>query len=222
MSRTLELSDLSQTNLQQLDVVERYTHFAPVYNQSVDDWGYQCYRTSADALKHYVPTDQPILDAGCGTGLVGQALSALDYHTITGIDISQDMLNQAAESGYYQQVQLQDLSQTPYPFADNSFAAITCVGVFSLIADPTPVLREFCRLVRPEGYLVFTQQEVLFEQYGYAEILRGFEERGELRCESISEPVVYLPKREGYADRKVIYCIYQVVSTSTDNQGANQ
>lgn len=214
--RTLNLSDLSQTDLHHLDVVERYTQFAPVYNQSVNDWGYQCYRTSANALQHYVPADQPVLDAGCGTGLVGEALAALGYSDLTGIDISQDMLEQAEALGYYRQVQLQDLSQTPYPFADNSFAAVTCVGVFSLIADPTTVLHEFCRLTRPQGYLVFTQQEVLFEQYGYAAILRGFEERGELRCESVSEPVVYLPNRERYTDRKVIYCVYQVLK----DQGA--
>ncbi len=211
MSNALELSDLSQTNLHELDVVKRYTQFAPVYNQSVDDWGYQCYRTSANALRHYVSNDQAILDAGCGTGLVGQALAAQGFSDITGIDISPEMLEQAEASGDYHQVQLQDLSQTPYPFANNSFTAITCVGVFSLIADPTLVLQEFCRLVRPQGYLVFTQQEVLFEQYGYADILAGFEQRGELRCESISEPVVYLPNREGYDERKVIYCIYQVM-----------
>jgi predicted TPR repeat methyltransferase len=210
MSEILKLSDLSQTDLSKLDVVERYTQFAPTYNQSVADWGYQCYRTAADALQHYVPTDQPILDAGCGTGLVGQALAALGYQDITGIDISSDMLVQAKATGHYREVHLQNLSQTPYSLSENSFAAVACIGVFSLIADPTPVLREFCRLVRPQGYLVFTQQEVLFEQYGYGGILSGFEERGELRRESVSEPVVYLPNREGYSDRKVIYCIYQV------------
>jgi len=209
-SSTLELSDLAQTDLSQLDVVERYTQFAPVYDQSVSDWGYQCYRTAANALQHYVPNDQPILDAGCGTGLVGQALAELGYQNLTGIDISSEMLAHAKTTRHYRQLQVQDLSQTPYPFVDNSFAAVTCIGVFSLIADPSPVLQEFRRLVRPQGYLVFTQQEVLFEQYGYADILHGFEQRGELRCESISEPVVYLPKREGYQDRKVIYCIYQV------------
>lgn len=217
MSGALNLSDLSRTDLQQLDVVERYTQFAPVYNQSVDDWGYQCYRTSANALQHYVASDQPVLDAGCGTGLVGQALAGLGYTDITGIDISPEMLEQAEDSGHYRQVRAQDLSRTPYAFDDNQFAAIACVGVFSLIADPVPVLKEFCRLVRPQGYLVFTQQEVLFEQYGYADILRGFEQRGELRCESVSEPVVYLPEREGYADRKVIYCIYQVTKNENED-----
>jgi len=211
MSDFLQLSDLTQTDLSKLDVVKRYRHFAPVYNQSVSDWGYQCYRTAADALQHYVSTEQAILDTGCGTGLVGQALAKRGYKLITGIDISEEMLNYADTLGHYQQLLLQDLSQTPYPFKSNQFGAITCIGVFSLIANPSLVLQEFCRLVRPQGYLVFTQQEILFKQYGYAEILQDFEQRGELRCESVSEPVIYLPQRTGYDDRKVIYCIYQVI-----------
>ncbi len=215
MSQNLNLSDLTQTNLHQLDVVERYTHLAPVYNQSVDDWGYQCYRKAAETVQQKLTTDQSILDAGCGTGLVGQALAERGYQHIVGIDISPEMLEQAKTSGYYQQVKLKNLSETPYPFADNSFLAITCIGVFSLIADPTNILQEFCRLLRPQGYLIFTQQELLFEQYGYAEILAGFETRGELRCESISEPVVYLLEREGYNDRKVIHCTYQVPEVKT-------
>ncbi|OAD21996.1 Methyltransferase type 11 domain protein, partial [Candidatus Thiomargarita nelsonii] len=159
-SSTLDLSDLAHTDLSKLDVVERYTQFAPVYDQSVNDWGYQCYRTAAHAMQHYIATNQPILDAGCGTGLVGQALAELGYEDLTGIDISPDMLDHAKKTGHYRQIQLQDLSQLPYAFADNCFAAISCIGVFSLIADPSPVLQEFRRLVCPQGYLVFTQQEV--------------------------------------------------------------
>lgn len=211
MNQSFSPSDLSKTDLNQLDVSERYAQFAPVYNQSVEDWGYQCYRTAAKALLAYVPTASPVLDAGCGTGLVGQALTALGYQDVTGIDISEKMLAQAKATGHYQKVHCQDLSTVPYPFLDNSFMAVTCVGVFSLIANPTPVLQEFCRVVRSQGYLVFTQQELLFEKYAYGEILAGFERRGQLRREMISEPVVYLPQREGYSDRKVIHCVYQVI-----------
>ena len=38
----LNLSDLHQTDLKQLDVVSRYSQFAPVYDESVSNWGYQC------------------------------------------------------------------------------------------------------------------------------------------------------------------------------------
>lgn len=200
-----------KTNLNNLDVAERYSQFAPVYNQSVESWGYRCYQTAAEIVQQYIPQDQPVLDAGCGTGLVGQALAALGYGDIVGIDISPEMLAQAEALGHYRQVHIQDLKAVPYPFADETFAAIACIGVFSLVADPKPILKEFCRLVRSQGYLVFTQQEVLFAQYHYGDVLAELEQQGVLRCEQISAPEVYLPEREGYGDRTVIFYIYQVL-----------
>jgi len=100
----LNLSDLQQTDLHQLDVVARYSAFAPVYDESVTQWGYQCYRTASQLLQPYVTPEQPILDAGCGTGLVGQALQSLGYQQLVGIDISPDMLQRAVQTGYYRQL----------------------------------------------------------------------------------------------------------------------
>lgn len=209
MSR-LNLSDLEHTDLHRLDVVARYSEFAPVYDESVKQWGYQCYRSAAQLLQPYVAPDQPILDAGCGTGLVGQALQGLGYRQIAGMDISPDMLRLAARAGCYRQLLEHNLSQAPYPFDAQAFAAVACIGVFSLIADPKPILQEFWRLIRAGGYLVFTQQAALFAKYGYEELLREFERQGRFRRVSISEPVVYLPQRAGYEDRTVIYCLYEI------------
>lgn len=209
MSDRYQPSDLARADLDAIDVTARYSEFAPVYDQSVSDWGYRCWQTVAEALAQHVPTDQPVLDAGCGTGLVGKALSGLGYRNLTGIDISADMLIHAEQSYCYRELRSQDLCQTPYPFSADSFAAVACVGVFSLIADPRPVLAEFHRLIRPDGWLIFTQQELLYHQYGYPEVLAEFERQGALRRMLMSKPEVYLPKREGFTDRKVIYFIYQ-------------
>ncbi len=206
----LSLSDLQQTDLSELDVVARYSEFAPTYDESVTNWGYQCYRTAAELLQPYVGHEQPILDAGCGTGLVGKSLYELGYQQLTGIDISPDMLERAERLDCYQNLQRQDLSAIPYSFADNQFVAITCVGVFSLIAEPRPVLQEFWRLLQSGGYLVFTQQAVLFEKYDYTKLLQEFEQRGEFQRIAITDPIVYLPQREGYEERTVIYCTYQI------------
>lgn len=209
---------LAESDVSELDeqkIAEHYARFAPVYDQSVEEWGYRSHRAGADILRRYVPTGQPVLDAGCGTGLVGRALADSGYRDVTGIDISPDMLRHAEERGHYRKLLVRDLARTPYPFADDAFAAVICVGVFSLIADPTPVFREFRRLVSPGGYLVFTQQDVLYRQYGYADVLRAFEARHELRRESISEPVVFLPNHEDYADRTLSYYVYQVIEDQT-------
>nr|VFK45081.1 MAG: Ubiquinone/menaquinone biosynthesis C-methylase UbiE [Candidatus Kentron sp. TC]VFK58254.1 MAG: Ubiquinone/menaquinone biosynthesis C-methylase UbiE [Candidatus Kentron sp. TC] len=211
MNNNLRLSDLAETDLSELDVVERYARFAPVYDQSVEDWGYRSHRAAADILRRYAAIDRPVLDAGCGTGLVGKALADLGYGDISGMDISPDMLRRAEKRGHYCDLRVGDMTRTPYPFADNAFAAVTCIGVFSLIADPIPVFREFRRLVHPGGHLVFTQQEILYRKYGYEDILRGFERRNQLHREYISEPIAYLPNREGYEDRTLIYCVYRVI-----------
>lgn len=206
----LDLSDLKDTDLDELDVLERYSKFAPVYDESVENWGYQCYKKATELLQPYVGLEQPILDAGCGTGLAGQSLQEKGYRQLTGIDISPDMLERAKQIGCYHKMHLQDLSDTPYPFVDNQFAAITCIGVFSLIIEPRPILQEFWRVLQPGGYLVFTQQAVLFEKHGYADVLQDFEQHGHFKRISMSEPVVYLPQREGYEERTVIYFTYQI------------
>ncbi len=206
----VNLSDLQQTDLTQLDVVARYSAFAPVYDEAVNNWGYQCYRTAAERLQAYVQPEQAILDAGCGTGLVGKALHERGYQQLSGLDISPEMLERAQQTACYQQLQQHDLTATPYPFADHQFAAIACIGVFSLIADPRPVLQEFWRLLANKGYLIFSQQAALFAKYHYLDVLEQFEQSGHLQRLAISDPVVYLPQREGYQERTVIYCEYLI------------
>ncbi len=41
------------------------------------------------------PDDAPVLDVGCGTGLVGVALRALGVDAIDGLDLSPEMLDEA-------------------------------------------------------------------------------------------------------------------------------
>ena len=49
-------------------------------------------------------TDITILDAGCGTGLVGVALASAGYTTIDGIDLSPRMVEQANRRGVYREL----------------------------------------------------------------------------------------------------------------------
>jgi predicted TPR repeat methyltransferase len=42
------------------------------------------------------------LDLGCGTGLVGKALWEAGFRNITGVDISESMMERARQSNYYE------------------------------------------------------------------------------------------------------------------------
>ena len=63
-------------------------------------------------LARYVPPGNVrVLDAGVGTGIVGELLAIVGYAAIDGIDISQGMLDKAAEKGLYADLRVADMTQ---------------------------------------------------------------------------------------------------------------
>ena len=80
------------------DNVALYRHWAETYDvEFAQNRGYQYPKKIADIYAHYAkPDDNPILDVGSGTGLVGTALQehqAINAQlTIDGVDISPEML----------------------------------------------------------------------------------------------------------------------------------
>ena len=64
------------------------------YNQDMVDMNYTAPKETVSVLiKHNHQKDLKILDAGCGTGLVGIELKKHNYSNLDGVDFSQDMLN---------------------------------------------------------------------------------------------------------------------------------
>ena len=70
-----------------------------------------------------------ILDAGCGTGLVGSELAKQGYDTFDGIDLSAEMLRHAKTRGYEKlfQYSLND----PLPISDGEYDAVISAGLFT-------------------------------------------------------------------------------------------
>ena len=64
------------------------------YNQDMVDLNYVAPKAAASLLKKYeLNRESKILDAGCGTGLVGIELKKCGFSNIGGVDFSQDMLD---------------------------------------------------------------------------------------------------------------------------------
>jgi SAM-dependent methyltransferase len=97
---------------------------------------------------------RPLLDLGCGDGLIGRVLFGTEGYVDMGFDPWLDQLRQAARSGVYRHVDLANGERLPYP--DGAFATVFSNSVLEHIPDVVPVLREAGRVLRDGGHFVFT------------------------------------------------------------------
>ena len=71
------------------------------YNKDMVDWNYTAPQETVSVLRKYaLDKNYKILDAGCGTGLVGIELKKYDYSNIEGVDFSQSMLDLVPQNIY--------------------------------------------------------------------------------------------------------------------------
>lgn len=122
----------------------------------------------AALLRAGVAPDAHLLDAGCGTGLVGVQLARAGYADVDGIDLSPAMLEQAAKTGSYKALETVDLTR-PIPAADDGYDGITCVGTLTHGHVGPRVLGEFVRVVKPSGIIVATVLDDIWEDDGFAD-----------------------------------------------------
>lgn len=98
---------------------------------------------------------QTVLDAACGTGY-GSAILAERAAAVTGVDISADAVAYAqAHYGSEKTRFLQSpVEHTPLP--DRSFSLIVSFETIEHTLSPKAALREFARLLRPDGRLILS------------------------------------------------------------------
>ena len=77
-----------------------------------------------------VKKDSKILDAGCGTGLVAQVLSDMNFKNIVGLDYSIDMLKIAKNKKIYKKL-IQESLNKKTSLRSNQFDIVLCTGVLT-------------------------------------------------------------------------------------------
>lgn len=98
--------------------------------------------------------ERPLLDLGCGDGLIGHVLFGTGGRVDVGLDPWMDQLRHAARSGVYRHVDLAAGHRIPY--ASGVFATVFSNSVLEHIPDVGPVVREVGRVLRPGGHFIFT------------------------------------------------------------------
>jgi predicted TPR repeat methyltransferase len=84
------------------ELAERYDAWAEEYDADLQSYGFRSPAIAAGIMGRYVPRDSsPILDAGAGTGFMGEVLNTLGYKVITALDLSEGVLEVADRKGVY-------------------------------------------------------------------------------------------------------------------------
>lgn len=202
---------LGEGSTDSTEVAHYYDEWAESYNSSLAEWEYVAPQRAAELLKKHTPLTGTVLDAGCGTGLTGEALKRVGFDDLVGSDISPTSVEKARSTGCYRDVAVVDMQELPLPFADDGFAAVNCVGVLTYIDAREQLMREFARITKSDGVLAFTHRSDLAADGSFQGMLDGLEQEGLIEKIAVSEPAPYLPKNEDFADKiLVIYYLYRV------------
>lgn len=102
--------------------------------------------------------DSPILDVGCGTGLIPiEAARQLPGVKITGVDLAESMLAIGREhlrkTGLIDRVELIHCDAKKLPFQDETFFAVVSNSIIHHIPAPLACLREMVRVCKKGGTL---------------------------------------------------------------------
>ncbi|HLQ14439.1 MAG TPA: class I SAM-dependent methyltransferase [Candidatus Eisenbacteria bacterium] len=115
-------------------------------------------RWRRDLVSHLAP-HQPrtVLDVATGTAGVAIALAAATESRITGVDISDAMLQRGRErvrtADLSGRIQLQPARAEALPFPSESFDAVSFTYLLRYVADPAATLVELARVIRPGGHM---------------------------------------------------------------------
>lgn len=147
------------------ELQRKYDIWASNYEADVDKhWRFMT-ENAAQALEKVLPMKEAfILDAGAGTGLIGEALGKRGYTNIVAADLSEEMLAQAAKKQVYKVLHRGNLEDPQAFDSFDTFDAIIAAGVFAYAHAGVPVLHNLFRFLKPGGFFVATMRSDYYNE----------------------------------------------------------
>jgi predicted TPR repeat methyltransferase len=132
--------------------------YAANFDQHLMSLGYRVPGQIRDILSGLIEDSEvatlgEVLDLGCGTGLVGLLVSDLPMTSLTGVDISENMVEKARSKQVYGEIFISDL----VPFLDQDGSRWDCIlggDVFCYFGVLDLVFESIWRALRPGGLFV--------------------------------------------------------------------
>ncbi len=175
------------------ELMQVYDGWADRYDRELlEDWGYTSPQKAVHLLLEAMASnDLAVLDAGCGTGLVGVLLREAGISTLTGIDYSPGMLAEAERKGVYDTLHTIDMNN-PLTLPSDSFDAVTCIGQFTSTHVKPQAVTELSRVTRSGGVLVFTVRDDYWQSTNFVDLVAELHISGVARIEQIRlEPYIH-------------------------------
>jgi demethylmenaquinone methyltransferase/2-methoxy-6-polyprenyl-1,4-benzoquinol methylase len=115
-------------------------------------------RWRAELVKHVIARDpERVLDVATGTAGVAIAVARQSNGRVTGVDVSQDMLEigrrRVNAAGLEGRIELEASRAEELPFAEGTFDAISFTYVMRYVSDPAATISELARTLRPGGVM---------------------------------------------------------------------
>jgi ubiquinone/menaquinone biosynthesis C-methylase UbiE len=177
------------------EIAQLYDGWSKTYDDDMARLGYRHPVVAVALLARYLPKGQgPILDAGCGTGLVGEWLGILGYQNVEAMDLSEGMLAVARQKKCYRMHHIGMLGH-PLNFADQHFASVICSGVFTTGHVGTEGLGELLRICASGGYVVLTVKGTVWDG-GFEKHVQLLVQQGLIRIAEITPRYVSMPGDE--------------------------
>ncbi len=189
-------------------LVQTYDQWAETYDADMQGIGYVHPAVIVGLVARYIKKyDATILDAGVGTGTIGQLLSILGYSKLIGIDMSDGMLARAKARGLYSELKNQVLGEA-LDFAIGSMDCIVSTGTFTTGHAPASAFDELVRITKTQGVLIFTVGTFVWEEAGFATKIGELVASGvivEVETTAIYHPMPLSKTESGFTARAHVY-----------------
>lgn len=161
-----------------------YKAWAATYDGFLEQNRYIYARQVAELFSRQSPAQAgPVLDIGCGTGVVGEALRLLGVGMIDGLDISPEMMAEARQrtgpdgSSIYRRLIEADLTG-PLDLPSDSYAGIVSAGTFTHGHVGPDALSELPRIAQPGSVCSIGINAAHFDAHGFRDHLDRYSAEG--------------------------------------------
>lgn len=184
----------SSQNEQELE--ERYDQWAEEYDADLEsEYGWISPQRTSEYVAKHVAKEGSILDAGAGTGLVGECLHEMGFRNMTAMDLSLGMLEVARRKNIYQGLDQMTMGET-LGYETDQFDASVIVGVFTQGHAPASSIDELVRVVKGGGHIVFSLRTDTYLENGFKNKMDSLESAGLWKLVEVSDAYYPLPKGE--------------------------